>query len=221
MAIISTTMLSDRIPGTADATALSNAVSKATAFVNTYASKHYDPFDDYLDSPETILAPDEIGEICLQVAEAYYYLNIGQTSRDGNDRAVWKEILDGYRAELKEIHVAPTWETQAISLNSNNCMIIGSRTLTGGMWPRVIPQTAQVISNTSSVWLYPDDWFIRKGGMYDDEYYDAWYFDVNRGSSVAGTLRYMRTYRCDGYDYLKYSTNTYGMQADRYERRDV
>jgi len=207
MTIISTTMLTSGLPSDAatDTTQISDAVLEATAFVNTWSSKKYDPFDDYQESPELILAPREIGRICLQVAKAYYYMGVGEIYRDGNENASWELILETYRSQLISIDIQPTWETQAISLNTDNSMVIGSRVTTGGMWPRVIPQTAQVISGAGNTWLYPDDWTITKGGDYDDEYLDAWYLRADTGSTVEGTLRYMRTYRNDGRDYARYS----------------
>jgi len=214
MSIISTTMLSARLPGTADASTLQLAVTRATSFINTWAIK-YDPFDDYQESPEEILAPDEIGEMCLLAAEAYYYKQIGLRSRNSDEMQYWNAILyggegvTGLKTQLKDIKIEPTWETQTISLNTYNCMLIGSRTATGAMWPRVIPFTAQVISGGSSVWVQPDDWYIRTGGQYNDEYWDAWYLDVTSGSSVEGTLRYMRTYRNDGLDYARYNSSGY------------
>lgn len=205
MTIVSINMLSNRLPGVAASSDLTLAVNRASGFVNTWAIR-YDPFDDYQESPEDILAPAEIGGICLEVAESEYYLEIGQVERDGNDSFTWSDFKDLKKEELKTINIEPTWETQTISLNSDNVMVIGSRSTTGGMWPRIIPGTAQVIDG-SNVWARMDDWIIRKGGCYDDEWPDAWYLDVNRGSSVAGTLRYMRSYRNDTRDYMKYMSN--------------
>lgn len=208
MAIVSVSMLSNRLPGSPSGSDLTLAVNRASSFVNTWAHK-YDPFDDYQESPEAILAPAEIGELCLISAEAFYYKQIGQRSRNGDEVQKWHEFLykgeGSIRYQLEHIKIEPEWKTQTISLNSDNAMIIGSRTTTGGMWPRVIPFTAQVISATSNVWITPDDWYIRKGGLYDDEYRDAWYLDCDSGSSVEGTLRYMRTYRNDHLDYARYS----------------
>jgi hypothetical protein len=203
MTIISTAMLDSRLPGTANSTSLTNAVNRASGFVNTWAVK-YDPFDDFQESPEAILAPPEIGEICLQCGEAFYFLDIGQTRRDGNDELYWDEFLERKRTELMSISVSPTWETQTISLNSDKAMVIGSRTVTGGMWPRAIPFNAQVISGSSNTWINFDDFTVNQGGFHDNEYPDAWYFYAET-SSVEGTLRYMRTYRNDHMDYLSYS----------------
>ncbi len=214
MSIISTSMLSARLPGTPDSSYLQLSVNRATSFVNTWATK-YDPFDNYQESPEEILAPDEIGEICLLAAEAFYYKQIGQRSRNVDEVQYWNAVLYGgegitsLKTQLGDIEIEPTWETQTISLNSNHVMVIGSRTTTGGMWPRIIPFTAQAISGGSNTWTQPEDWYIRTGGNYNDEYWDAWYFDVTSGSSVEGTLRYMRTYRNDGIDYARYRSNSY------------
>lgn len=208
MAIISISMLSNRLPGSPSGSDLTLAVNRASSFVNTWAQR-YDPFDDYQESPESILAPAEIGELCLSAAEAFYYKQIGQRNRNGDEVQKWHDYLygdNGLKKQLQTIKIEPEWKTQAISLTSDNVMVIGSRTVTGGMWPRVIPFTAQVISATTNVWVYPDDWYIRKGGLYDDEYRDAWYLDCDNGSQVEGTLRYMRTYRSDGLDYARYSS---------------
>ena len=214
MTIISTNMLADRIPGSPASTDLTLAVNRANGFVNTWA-KNYDPFDDYQESPEAILAPAEIGSICLEVAEAEYYLEIGEVQRDGNDSFTWHDFKELKKEQLKEINIEPTWETQTISLNSDYVMVIGSRSTTGGMWPRVIPHTAQVISasgDASVQWIQPDDWHIVLGGdnisrISSSQFPDAWYFVANRGSSVEGTLRYMRTYRNDAKDYMRYDRN--------------
>jgi hypothetical protein len=213
MTIISTSMLSARLPGTATSTHLTDAVNRASAFVNTWAI-NYDPFDDYQESPEAILAPQDIGEICLEVGVAMYYKARGQITHDG----LIDETIDGQllrkRTELKEIQIEPTWSTQTISLNSDNVMVIGSRTTTGGMWPRIIPFTAQVISangDATTQWVQPDDWEIVRGGdnkfnnSGSSQFPDAWYFVVDSGSSVEGTLRYMRTWRNDTRDYMRYS----------------
>ncbi len=211
MTIISSSMLSARLPGTANGTYLSLAVTRASGFVNTWATK-YDPFDDFQESPEAILAPAEIGEICLEIAEQMYFTQIGQTTRDGLEEFSIEDFMLRKREELKEIRIEPTWETQTISLNSDNVMVIGSRSTTGGMWPRVIPFTAQVISasgDSSVQWIQPEDWEILQGGNGEtsgsgsNQFPDAWYLVVDTGSSVEGTLRYQRTYRNDMFDYLK------------------
>ena len=214
MTIISTSMLSNRLPGVAAGSDLTSAVNRASAFVNTWA-QDYDPFDDFQESPEVILAPAEIGSVCLEVAEAEYYIEIGQVQRDGNDDFTWHDFKALKKEELKEINIEPTWETQAISLNSDYVMLIGSRTTSGGMWPRIIPFTAQVISasgDSAVQWVQPDDWQVILGGenitrVNSSQFPDAWYLVVNRGSAVEGTLRYMRTYRNDTIDFMRYGRN--------------
>lgn len=198
-------MLTNRLPSDAsDANSdISNAIVRATSFVDTWAYK-YDPFDDYQASPEVILAPAVIGEIALEVAEAYYFMGVAQRQRDGDTLKYYDSILIVKRDELRNANITPVWIEQTVALDSNDCMIIGDRTVTGGMWPRVIPFTAQII-NGSTVYVMPDDFTIRKGGANDNEYPDAWYLDTTESSSVAGTLRYMRTYRNDSHDYMRYT----------------
>jgi len=203
MSIISTSMLTSRLPGISDGDTALNVINRGTSFVNTWTSKRYDPWDDFTESPEAAVAPYEIVEICLEVSEVFYYLDIGQKSRDGNDLTVYHDFLKGKKEELLSIDISPTWHNQAISLNSNKNMVIGNRT--SGTWTRVIPFNANIISNGTSIWTHPQHWTIRKGGNYVDEYTDAWYLDCNTGYSVEGTLKYMRTYRKDCMDYARYS----------------
>lgn len=195
-------LLRELPPGASnDNNQVTDAVDQATDFCNTWAIK-YDPWDEYDTSPDTPRAPNSIVRICLEVGKAYYHMAIGEIWRNREEQTTWEQVLAFYETRLKTIKVAPTWEEQTISLGSDNAMVIGSRTNTGGMWPRVIPQTAQVISGTT-VYLQPDDWHISKGGEFDNEYRDAWYLYAE-SSSLSGTLRYMRTYRSDGYDYATY-----------------
>lgn len=209
MSIVSISMLDARLPGNADSSDATSAVNRASSFVNTWA-KDYLPFDDYQVSPETILSPAEIGEICLKASEAFYFLEIGQRNRDGNEDTGWYNFLygndevEGLRQRLEKIRIEPTWESQTISLDSNNAMQLGSRNSTTGTFEKVIPYQAN-ISGTSSALQRCDDFFIRKGGVYNDEYNDAWYLDVNRGvTTTNGTVHYLRTYRKDAKDYADY-----------------
>ena len=185
------------------------AVNRATSFVNTWA-KDYLPFDDYQESPETILAPPEIGEFCLKAGEAFYYLETGQRNRDGNEDVGWNNFLygndetEGLKDRLKTIRIEPTWERQTISLDSNNVMLLGTRNSTTGAFERVIPYKAN-ITGTSTALQRNDEFIIRRGGDYDDEYHDAWYLDVDSNASVTnGTIHYLRTYRKDAKDYAEY-----------------
>lgn len=201
--IISTAWLLRELPPGAndDDDEITDAVFQATDFVNTWANK-YDPFDEYDTSPDAPRAPHVIVRATLEVAKAIYFLRIGQIFRDGQEQTSWQDVLAYYQDYLMKVQVSPEWKTQAVSLDSNNAMVIGSLT-TGHMYPRVIPQTAQVISGSSNTWLQPDDFTIAKGGRYDDDDPQAWYLYAD-SSSVEGTLRYMRTYRNDFLDYGKY-----------------
>jgi hypothetical protein len=211
-------MLNDRLPGTAVSSDLTLAVNRATSFVNTWA-KDYLPFDDYQISPEAILAPAEVGDICLSAAEAYYFLEIGQRNRDGTERTFWNEFLygtktkgskssaddvPGLKSQLMEIRIEPEWQSQTISLNSDNVMLIGTRNSTTGAFEKIVPYLAN-ITGTATDLQRNDEFVIRKGGFYDDEFYQAWYLDVDSGNSVTGgTLHYLRTYRKDAKDYADY-----------------
>lgn len=204
MSIVSINMLSARIPGSPSGADLLKAVNRATGFVNTWTSMNYDPWQDFQASPELTLAPVEIAEECLEIAETMYYIEIGEIQRDGEGRNLHQEFLKDKRESLQTINVMPTWESQTISLDSNNRMVIGTRDSVTGVWPRVIPFNAEVVSSSSSTWIRGEDWYIRRGGVNQNEFGNAWYFDA-QSSSVAGTLHYLRTYRKDTKDYMNYS----------------
>lgn len=210
MSIISVTQLDNELPADASNASgeMTDAVSQATGFINTWTSMHYDPFDDYYIDPtspsvEIAPAPAIVQRMCLEVAKAFYFMSVGERYRDGLEKTSWAEYLDGIKTDLKMLSVAPEWKTQTISLDTSNAMVIGSRSALG-FWPRVIPQTAQVVSATTNIWIPPDDWFIGQGAGLADEYPGAWYF-YGGSSSVEGTLRYMRTYRNDAIDYGRYA----------------
>jgi len=204
MSIIPLVLLQNELPSDAvnSNNELTYAIAQATNFCNNWAYK-YDPFDDYDTDDDTTRAPDQIVRICLEMAKIYYWETVGEVTRDGDNYQIMQNEIENYQKKLQEIQISPSWEEQAISLDTNYCMLVGSRTNTGGMWPRVIPQTAQVIDGYN-VWVRPDHWTIRKGGTYSGEYPDAWYLEVSSSYSVAGTLRYMRTYRNDSIDYARY-----------------
>ena len=201
--IISEAMLTRRLPSDAynGGNEIVDAVYASSALVNSVCS-HYDPFDEYTASPEATAAPREIVDATYRIAEAMYFMNVGTRHRNGEELPYWQKVVADYTALLRTIRIEPLWVSQSIVLDANNAMGIGDRNA-GGMWPRVIPQTAQVISAGSSVWLQPDDWEMRRGGSFTDEYPDRWYLYAS-SSSVEGTLRYMRTFRNDAYDYAKY-----------------
>jgi len=208
MSIISVRLLDSELPSDANDNNGDEtyAVAQASAFVNTWAT-HYDPFDDYTteaDSPytEVFNAPSIIVRECLEIAKAMYYMRVGQIYMDGEEKRLWADFLSSKEKSLMRIQIEPEWKSQPILLNSCNSMVIGSRSSLG-TWPRVIPQTAQVVSASNNTWIPPNDWYIRMGGSYSGEYPDAWYFYAS-SSKVEGTLRYMRTFRNDGYDYARY-----------------
>jgi hypothetical protein len=207
MTIISTVHLERELPPgfTNENDALGDAVAEASAFVNTYA-RNYDPFDDFSASPLEILAPREVGRICIEVAKNFYFLRIGESSRNGEEIAFREAMLDKKITQLQKLNIEPTWESQAISLDSNNAMVIGSRNTTTGRYPRVLVTTLNnVVSAAGNVWTWSEDWEISKGGRFDDEEPSAWYFYANQ-DGVEGTLHYLRTYRNDTFDYMKYGT---------------
>ncbi len=211
MTIISIAMLQDELP--TDASDSNNeityAVNRGNSFVNTYAEA-YEPFDDFTESPEEVQAPPQIGRICLDASKAFYYLGIGEVSRDGNEVSFWNAVLygengnGGLKQQLKDIKIEPTWQTQNIRLDSNDAMVIGSRQSSSGRFPKVIPYLANV-NQGSGVYNINDDFVIRRGGNYDDEWRDAWYLEVQRGDITGGTLQYLRSYRIDSFDYAKYN----------------
>lgn len=205
MTIISTTHLSRELPSDATDTdnQITDAVTQASAFVDTWTSKHFFPFEDYTASPLATNAPDVIVRKCIEIAKAIYYQRIAWTNGRGDEGVYWDQRLKEYRNDLEKITIAPTWTEETISLSAINTMGLGNRT-NGGGWTQVIPSTAQVVDSGSDVWIYPDDWEISMGGRYSDEYTDRWYLYSNT-SSLSGTIRYMKTYRNDGLDYARYS----------------
>ena len=181
---------------------ISDAVNMATDFVNAYAT-HYDTFDDYSSSPETVNAPLYVGMICRDVAKVFYMQLIGEVYRDGGENATWQTVLNAKKQELANLTIEPVWVEQAIVLDSNNSMIIGDRN-NGGSWPRVIPWRSEIIETGGSQFFRPDDFEIIKGGINQDDYPEAWYLTTANTQINGHTLRYMRTFRNDGMDYARY-----------------
>jgi len=183
---------------------LTKAINRATASINTWASRRYDPFEDFDITNNIPLAPDEIIAVCVEVAKAYYFLSLGEVSRNGEEQAYWKTILDAHKTDLYKLEITPKWETQPIALDSNDSMLIGTQTASA-RFPRIIPQNAYIISGASAVWSKNSHWVITKGQSFDDEHPDAWYL---RGldNTIEGILYYMRSYRKDGKDYAIYQT---------------
>lgn len=203
--IISVTKLQNRLPTGAKNTnnQITDAVNMATTFVNGWA-EHYDPFDEFSVSPDTVNAPANIESICLEVGEAFYFRNIAQIDRNGEEMTFWNDVLNTNKETLKEINIEPEWIEQTIILDSNDAMIIGDRN-GGGDFPRVIPQKAQIITTGKAVFIRFDDWDIRRGGVYTDQYPDAWYLYAETTAMNGHILRYMRTFRNDSIDYARYN----------------
>jgi len=209
MAIISATTLIAELPTDApnSNSEIQDAVDRASAFVDTWTSNKYYPWDSFTASPLTINAPSEIEHACIQVAVALYKQRIAERSRDGQEIVSNGEMLEYWRQYLQSIDVSPTWETETISLDSSTLsMGLGSRT-NSIVWTQVIPQTVQVTSGSGNVWTQPDDFEVTLGGRYNNEYRDRWYLRAD-SSSFEGTVRYMRSYRSDGLDYARYSRAT-------------
>lgn len=207
--------------------ALTNAVTEATAFVNTWTSRNYLEWEEYsteeeegagasssssssssstdasIAGPETYIinAPREIARICLQVAKIMYWQGQGQISRDGEEDEKLEARLEYYRQLLEKIEISPVKKNVSISLDTNGCQLIGRN-------QNVVPWSSYVISATTNIWNQGEHWTIRKGGLYDDEYYDGWYFDAsNYTSTMEGTLYYWRSYRRDTKDYMRVMKN--------------
>ncbi len=204
MSIISTAYLQAELPTVDfDSTAAASAVVRASGFCNTWTSKHYYAWDDYQASPDLPLAPPEIVQICLELAKCYYYLTTNEENADGDKVERCYSIIEVQKQELLNIDIAPTLESLTISLSSENTQVIGSQNTTSGTFPQVL-KSSSIISDSSNVWNYGDDYTMRKGGANTDEYYNAYYLEAN-SSSVEGTLKYWRTYRNDGIDYMRHS----------------
>lgn len=183
---------------------IDNAVIRATVFVNTYAVNYLE-FDAYTvdegsgdnDDTYTINAPHEIEFICLDVAKTMYYMSIDHVNRDGTEWQRYKDELDYYKDMLKNINIEPKQYSVAISLNTDNAQLIARN-------QNIIPFSSYITSDTTNIYTNGEDFFIRKGGVYDDEYWDGWYLDANNDPDIEGTLYYYRSWRKDGKDYIHY-----------------
>jgi len=206
MPIIPESLLENELYDSAENTNnyLTTAVNRATGFVNTWTSNKYDPWDNYDTSNNTVRAPSEIVSYTINIAKLEFGRINGVVSRDEDGNDLYEESIKNYQDELSTINVTPLFQTQTVSLDANGCMVIGSRTTTSGIWTRVLPKNAHIESAGSSVYVVVDDFWITKGGDYDNEYPDAWYLRTTTGSNVEGTLSYMRTFRKDMRDYLTY-----------------
>jgi hypothetical protein len=226
--IIPVQWLDDALPE--DATdafgALTNAVTQASAFCNTWAT-HYLEFEactltgtdsvagadssssssEADDDDWTINAPIEIAYMCLDIAKAIYWQNQGQVYRDGSEQETWTGILDGYRERLGKIEIAPTRHSVTISLDSK-----GYQLITRSPHYNILTHNAYITSATTNVWNLGRHYQIVRGACIDVMTYftDGWYLDCRTYTNVEGTLYYYRTYRKDLIDYFKTFRNDLG-----------
>jgi hypothetical protein len=211
--IIPTTHLEKRLP--ADASdklgAITDAVTMASALVNTFTSRRYETWDEYTEASDdeyTLNAPQEIVHITTQVATHLYWLNVGEVVREGE--GVDREArIDYYKKMLEDpkFAIKPTKHTQTVSLDTNGYQLIGSRN------QNILTHKAYVVSLDSDgdyQWNLGEHFLIIKGGLIDiDEYWnDGWYIDAaTHKDTLEGTLHYWRSYRNDGGDYaMTYKT---------------
>lgn len=226
--IIPVSWLDDALPE--DATdahdALTNAVTQASAFCNTWAM-HYLEFeactlksigagagndsssssseDD--DEDYTINAPMEIAYACLDISKAIYWQNQGQVFRDATEQKTWSDILDGYRDRLQNIEIAPTRHSLAISLDSKGFQLIGR-----SPHYNILTHNAYITSATTNIWNLGRHYQIVRGACIDVTTYatDGWYLDARTYTTLEGTLYYYKTYRKDLIDYFRTFRNDLG-----------
>lgn len=181
-----------------------NAVTEASAFVNTWTSKHYETWDEYTagsDDAYTLEAPREITHICTQIAKHMYYQNIGSVMRDGAEEIDHEERIEYYRKMLIDINVKPTKHTTTVSLDTNGYQLIARN-------QNILTHKGHIVSlesDVTNIWNIGRHFNIIKGGCIDaDEYWnDGWYLDASTYSTtLEGTLHYWRSYRNDGRDYI-------------------
>jgi hypothetical protein len=201
--IISVTHLKNILPSDAADTNndLTNAVSEASSLVNSWAS-HYMPFAE-VDVNGYAQAPGIVVYYCRQIAKCLYYMGIGQIYRDGAEKKSWQEDLEYYKKLLNELEIEPTVHTVVLTLDSNYRMLIARN-------QNILPQHTQckLLSNESpqNSWNFGEHWTISKGRMYDGEYEDGWYFTaIDDETTIEGTLYYVKSYRNDTRDYMRYN----------------
>lgn len=209
--IIPTDHLEKVLPSDANDTlsAITNAVTEASAFVNTWTSKHYETWDDYTagsNDTYTFGAPREIVRICTQVSKHMYYLNVGSITRDGAEDVDHENRLEYYRDILEKIDVKPTEHNTTISLDSEGYQLIAQN-------QNILTHKAKIDSGSSNIWNLGIHFFVVKGSAIDSDDYlmDAWYLNGSSYSStLEGTLYYWRSYRNDGKDYMMTHVNKWG-----------
>jgi hypothetical protein len=206
-----------------------NAVTEASAFVNTYTSKHYETWDGYTGtSTYTLHAPREICYITTQLAKHMYYMNIGSVVRAGSEDVDREARVEYYRNMLEKIDVKPTQHMIEISLDDRGYQLIarnqnilthkghidsatgissssGSSSSSASSDSDSSDDEVATTTVTSTVWNLGKHFYIIKGGCIDAEEYwnDGWYLDASTyKDSISGYLYYWRSYRNDGRDYI-------------------
>lgn len=186
-----------------------NAVTEASAFVNTWTSRHYETWEAYTDNgggSYTINAPSEIEYVTRQVAKHMYYMNIGSVMRDGAEDVDHERRIEYYRVLLETIDVKPTQHSTAVSLDSEGYQLIAQN-------ENILTHKAKIDSGSSNIWNLGKHFWIKKGSIIDTDDYltDGWYLDGSTyASTLEGTLYYWRSYRNDGRDYMMTYLTTWG-----------
>lgn len=217
MSIVSIATVQNELP--TGSTVLQSDVDQATSFINSHTSIHYDPFDDYLASPDTIIAPDVIGRFCIEIAKIFYLSRINQRNRKTEDNEYYQKVLTFYKNELLKINISPTWESQSITLSATYKTMLLSYTHSqsgSNFFIRVLPLSVKITSATTNTWINGYHFNIRKGYILQNEQPEGWYLDSNLGYTVEGTIKYMRTYRNDEMDYMRYNNVVNNITGNQY-----
>ena len=206
--IISVAHLQAVLPSDASDTAqaITNAVNEASSLVNSWAT-HYLPFDEVSNAGAT-QAPSLVVYYCRQIAKIIYLMNIGQIFRDGSEGKTLQDDLEYYHKLVSDMSIEPTLHTKTVAFDSNYRMLIARG-------QNIIPSHPQckIESGASpqNAWNIGEHFNITRGRMYDGDYEDGWYLNaVTDKAEIEGTLTYVRTYRNDGYDYMKYNNGSLG-----------
>ncbi len=187
------------------------AVTEASAFVNTWTSKHYETWDAYT-STDTLNAPREICYITTQIAKHMYYHNIGSVTRDGAEDVDHEARIEYYRDLLSKIDVKPTQHELTVDLDDDGYQLIARNQNILTHRGHIAEATGQSSSSSSestqtgTIWNIGKHFYIIKGGLIDAYNYwnDGWYLDASTYvSTLSGTLYYWRSYRRDGKDYME------------------